>query len=302
MRRRLHAFRAPGLAAVAAAAVLLVLGTLGHRTTSVAAAPCPGVSAEAGDRVLTVATADGPRTARLHVPRRVLGHPAPLLLAFHGAGGSGRFMEGYSRLGGAETAAGVVGLFPDALHGRWNLEDEGGPDDVGFVRALLAVAGRYACVDPARVWATGVSNGGGFTARLACVLADRLSGVAVVAGGFRALPECRPARPVPVLEIHGTADPVVPYEGRDADDHRGAVLPWVRSWVRMNGCSGNARRRRLSPLAVRLDWTVCRDGARVSHVVVSGGRHQWPQAVPPDAGPDAGVSAAALVVAFLRGG
>jgi polyhydroxybutyrate depolymerase len=302
MRRRLHALRAPAIAVVAAAATILVFGTLGHSPAIVAAAPCPGATAVAGDRVLTVPTADGPRTARLHVPRGALGHPAGLLLAFHGVGGDGRFMESYSRLGGAEASAGIVGLFPDALHGRWNLEDEGGPDDVGFVRALLDVVDRYACVEPARVWAAGVSNGGGFAARLACVLADRLSGVAVVAGGFGALPECRPARPVPVLEIHGTADPVVPYEGRDADDHRGAVLPWVRSWVRMNGCMGTARGHRLSPRAVRLQWSACRNGTRVSHIVVDGGRHQWPQASPPDAGPDAGVSAAAQVVAFLQGG
>jgi polyhydroxybutyrate depolymerase len=300
MRRR-HAFRAPGLAV--AAAVLLVLVMLGHRPAPVSAAPCPEVVAVAGDRVITVATVDGLRTARLHVPRSTLGHPAPLLLAFHGSGGSGRFMEGYSHLGGATSAAGVVGLFPDALHGRWRLEDEGsGPDDVGFVRALLDVVGRTACVDSARVWATGVSNGGGFAARLACELADRLSGVAVVAGGFGALRECRPARPVPVLEIHGTADPVVPYDGKDADDHRGAVLPWVRSWVRMNGCTGSARGHRLSARAVQLDWATCRAGTRISHVVVSGGRHQWPGATPPDAGPDAGISAAALIVAFLTGG
>ena len=76
-------------------------------------------------------------------------------------------------------------------------------------RSLDALEG-VACVDRSRVFVTGVSNGGGMTARLACELSDRLAGAAPVAGGYRALPPCHPDRPLPILEIHGTGDQVVP--------------------------------------------------------------------------------------------
>lgn len=297
------------LSVVVLVALLLVGATSADSTrpgaasasASVAEGGCATRGPRAGDHVITVSTPDGPRTARIHLPRAAIGHPAPVLLAFHGRGGTGRFMEGYSNLTGPLNAAGVIGVFPDAAAGRWNLEDEGAPDDVAFVRALLDAVQRVRCVDHRRVWAVGVSNGGGFTARLACAMADRLTGVVVVAGGFGALPECHPSRPVRVMEIHGTADPVVPYGGDDRTQRRGAVLPWVRSWVQFDGCTGPPARSRIAARVVRLDWSGCRSAAAVSHIAIAGGRHQWPGATPPDPGPDSGISAARLTLAFLSG-
>jgi polyhydroxybutyrate depolymerase len=221
-------------------------------------------------------------------------------LAFHGAGGSGRFMEHYSGLDREASRLGAITVYPDAKGRTWNLEDEGGPADVTFIRALLDKVAAEQCVDSSRIWAAGVSNGGGFTARLACVMADRLSAAVVVAGGFGALPECHPARPVSVLEIHGKGDRVVPYDGDARTSYRGAVLPWVRSWVKHDGCEArHSRHTRINRRTVRLDWGPCENGTMVSHFAIVRGAHQWPGATPPDPGPRPTISAANETWRFL---
>ncbi|MCW2997308.1 MAG: putative esterase lipoprotein [Solirubrobacterales bacterium] len=271
----------------------------------VAAAARPAgctTTARSGDRTLRLRVGAETRTARLHVPRAALGHAAPVVLAFHGAGGSGRFMEGYSGLPGAVDRSGVISVYPDAVGGRWNLdEDVDGTHghDLAFTQALLDTVRRRHCVDPRRISAVGVSNGGGFAARLACAMAGRLAGVVVVAGGFSLLPECRPARPVSVLEIHGTADPVVPYAGRPRDNRAGAVRPWLDGWARVNGCARVPSERQVAQRVRRLEWRRCQASSAVAHLRISGGMHQWPGANPPDAGPAATISAAQEAWAFL---
>ena len=138
------------------------------------------------------------------------------------------------------------------VRGQHGLQPPGRPR--GLPRGLLAV-GRAsdswntaaldqleaaACVDAARVFVTGVSNGGGPTARLACDLSGRLAGVASVAGGYRTLRPCTPERPLPVLEIHGTADQVFPYGGTPRD-YKASARRWLGRWRRIDGCHGNGR-------------------------------------------------------------
>lgn len=268
-------------------------------------AGCAGRSEKAGDSTVRVQVGGAARTARLHVSRAALHHTAPLLLAFHGTGGSGRFMKRYSGLTVPLDRAGAIGLFPDASGRSWHLDDEAGAEsmegDVAFVGALLDAVERSMCVDARRVWAAGVSNGGSFTALLACVMSDRLAGVAVVAGGFSSLPACHPSTPVSVLEIHGTADPIAPYGGHPEDGHRGAVLAWLTGWVRRDRCTRSPRRTTVVARVQRLAWRSCAGGAAVEHLRISGGRHQWPGATPPDPGPRVAISAAREIWRFLAG-
>ena len=117
-----------------------------------------------------------------------------------------------------------------------------GANDVEALERSLDQLEAAGCVDPARVFVTGVSNGGGMTARLACDLSERLAGAASVAGGYRSLPPCRPERPLPVLEIHGTADQVVPYGGKppDYDGSVSALAVAVAAHRRLPGEGGPA--------------------------------------------------------------
>jgi polyhydroxybutyrate depolymerase len=233
------------------------------------------------------------------VPARAAGRRAPLVLALHGGGASGRFMKRYSGLADVGDRAGFVAVFPDAAGPQrfWNLDATTAPDDVGFLEALVERVATVACVDPARVYAVGVSNGGGLVARVGCELSERVAGIVVVAGGFGHLPACEPERPVPVLEIHGSNDASVPYGGDPEDGRAGDVRAWLAGWARRDRCAGPGPRRTVAPRTVRIDWRAC--AARVAHIQVLGGGHQWPGATPPDPGPPSTFSAARQAWAFL---
>src|SRR5262249_50831546 len=154
-------------------------------------------------------------------------------------GGNGKFMEDYTGLSRLSDRKGFVVAYPSAAGNpaRWNIAGRPGaaPDDVAFVDSLLDALEARLCIDPSRVYATGVSNGGGMVARLGCDLSDRLRAIAPVAGGYSSLPPCKPARPLSVLEIHGTSDHIVPYAGR-GPAKAGSARGYLRGWLRRDRC------------------------------------------------------------------
>jgi polyhydroxybutyrate depolymerase len=206
-----------------------------------------------------------------------------MLLVFHFAGGPARAMEESTGLSGLANRKRFVAVYPNAAppHHFWNISSASSrADDVQFVRDLLDNIGSQVCFDPARVYATGVSNGGGMAARVGCDLGDRIAAVAPVAGGYSTLPACsRPLR-ASLLEIHGTGDPVVPYTGR-GPTHAGAVMAFVRNWAAANGCAVNPTRSPQAAGALRFNWPGCRSGTHVAHVRLPGFGHGWPGAPGP---------------------
>jgi polyhydroxybutyrate depolymerase len=248
--------------------------------------PCPALSP--GDHLLRIATPAGVRAVHLHAPRGAY-RPLPLVLALHGAGETGpQFARdtGFSALADRER---FLVAYPSAAgpHAFWNMSGSvaGAPDDVEALEQSLGQLERAACVNAARVFVTGVSNGGGMAGRLGCELSERLAGVAAVAGGYRALPPCRPQRPLPVLEIHGTADQVVPYGGRPPD-YGGSVARWLALWRRIDGCRGAAARFTPAVGVHEIAWRRCAASTRVEHVRLDGVAHGWPggpRSAPPPA-------------------
>jgi polyhydroxybutyrate depolymerase len=198
--------------------------------------------------------------ALLHVPPAPA-RERPLVVAFHGYTQTGGTFAQYSGLPAFADRHRFAVLFPTAARNRfWSLNRRVSPDDVPRVAKLLDRVEPLACVDRARVYATGVSNGGGFTARVGCELSDRFAAVAPVAGGYSALDPCPPSHRVSMLEIHSLDDQVVPYRGR-GPDHAGNVPRFVAGWARRDGCSGAPPR--------------CPDGLAVEHIVVRGEPHSW---------------------------
>jgi polyhydroxybutyrate depolymerase len=251
-------------------------------------------------RVSVMVAGQGPRSALVHLPaRRPRGRPA-LIVALHGAYGSGAFMERYSALSRLADRQGFGVVYPDATGHRWRISEAEGAADVQFLDALIDRVLAGGCFDARRVSAVGVSNGAGMAARFACAGDDRLAGLVAVAGDYGPLPACRARRPLSVLEIHGTADTVVPYHGT-AQDPRGDVLGWVRGWVVRDACRPVPRDTQDARDVLRLDWTGCRAGTSVAHLRLDGGTHAWPGADPPDPGPRVGVSASEEAWGFLRG-
>jgi polyhydroxybutyrate depolymerase len=219
------------------------------------------------------------RTALVHVPAGTpVGARLPVVLVFHGAGSDGPSMESYTGMSAVADREGFLAVYPSAVqpHPFWNYYgSHTKADDVGFVRDLIDRIERGRCVDQSRVYATGVSNGGGMVARIGCVLTSRLTAIAPVAGGYAHVPPCHPSRPLSVMEVHGTADATVPYKGTGSD-HAGSARGYLSGWVDLDGCEHSYVRRTIDPGVERYDWRGCPPGIAVAHVKIHGGHHEWP--------------------------
>ena len=180
------------------------------------------------------------RTALLHAPATAPG-PRPLVLAFHGYGG-GMWDLGYvGGLSDLAEAEGFVVAYPQGT-GEGPTWDLAGESDVPFVLALIDELEASQCTDPARVFVTGFSMGGGMTNLLACRVADRIAAIAPVAAihGETWGGPCLPSRPVPIVAFHGTLDEALPYEGGDTpfpDRPATPVEQWMGAWATTNGCT-----------------------------------------------------------------
>jgi polyhydroxybutyrate depolymerase len=182
----------------------------------------------------------------------------------------------------------VVMVFPDAIDRNWNDGRPGiggGVDDVGFVRALIArIRADVAGIDPARTYATGMSNGGHMSFRLACEMPDTITAIAPVAATLSvALSQrCAPARPVSVLNILGERDPISPFAGGQIRGRRGAVMSAAQTldfWSQQNRCANRLREDRAGPRTTRY-LPQCPEGSalrtRVVQMSLADGGHTWP--------------------------
>jgi polyhydroxybutyrate depolymerase len=219
------------------------------------------------------------RTALVNLPPgESSGAPLPLVMTFHGAGGNGRAAEsstGMTDLGNRDR---FIAVYPNASGRLWGVTGRGpeGGDDVLFVSSLLDELDSELCIDGSRVYAAGVSNGGSFVARIGCELSDRLSAIAPVAGGYGVQPSCQPRRPVSVLEIHGTNDRTVPYDGGGSDGETG-VWPFLSQWKAWDGCASTPPVwRRLAARALWVAKAGCEAGVTVAHIKLIGEPHAWP--------------------------
>lgn len=260
---------------------------------------------DAADEDLTLQVNGTTRRYLLHVPAGLeAGGPHPAVLVLHGGGGRGKAVETIGRYTGMSDKAdeaGFVAVYPAALVENWNdgrnapgvPEQADNVDDVGFIRALVdaMVADRH--VDPRRVYATGISNGGFMSHRLGCELADRIVAIAPVAAGMAEplSPNCHPTRPVPVLYFHGTQDGYVPFGGGNVvvpgtRQNRGPALSSNATrarWAVVNGCSPDVDRRTRNDRrdGTSVQWVEhrgCPAGVQVVQVVVESGGHTWPGA------------------------
>jgi polyhydroxybutyrate depolymerase len=221
-----------------------------------------------------------------------------LVFGFHGGGLRGVSGAQFDRQTGLSSAAarrGFILILPDALNRNWKdgrPEVGNGADDVAFVKAMIAwLRPSGIAHDPARVFATGISNGGHMSFRLACEMSDVFAAVAPVAANFGTalIAQCKPTRAISVLNIVGQADPISPYGGGEIKGGRGTLTSsddTLAFWERANGCREPAAIRRAdrdpddatSVSVTRFDR--CADGSRVERITVIGAGHVWPGATP----------------------
>jgi polyhydroxybutyrate depolymerase len=238
--------------------------------------PC-AVVPRGGD--LSVRVLAGTPAVTVHVPGGLrAGQRAPLVLGLHGAGQDARGFEAESNFTAVADEHHFVVAYPMSWRARgfWHYpEPDNARSGLRLLRATLDAVQRTLCVDPGRVLVTGISSGGRMTYSAGCELADRILAIAPVSGGTRELPPCHPARPISILDVHGTSDQIVSYRGRGAE-HDGRVRDVMDAWARREGCRAHPRAHRIDPAVTRLEWPACRAGVRVAHLRIDGGRHAWP--------------------------
>jgi polyhydroxybutyrate depolymerase len=250
----------------------------------VAAHPSAGCRAPAsfteGERSIT----SGGRTRRfrLVVPASAQPGPAPLVLNIHGLVEYPKLHEWYTAMDEAASARGMVVVYPAGLGNSWNAgpaccgraRDEG-VDDVRFLRDLVREVESEVCIDRARVYATGMSNGAIMSYRLACEASDLIAAIAPVAG-VEAAPRCEPKRPVPILAFHGTSDLLVRWEG----GWFGLESPQasIARWSQRDRCAGPPAQTLYAQGDARCDAAPgC--AADVVMCKIDRGGHTWPGAL-----------------------
>jgi polyhydroxybutyrate depolymerase len=244
----------------------------------------------AGTTPATLSFAGRERSFRVHVPAGDRGgQPLPLVLMLHGGGGSGEQLQTNSaRMDPIAEREGFITVYPDGTGAlrTWNggvccgraVSDD--VDDVGFIAVLLDHLEAELCVDRRRVFATGMSNGGLLSHRLACELSTRIAAVAPVAGTL-GIANCQPARPVPVLHIHGTSDGHVPWNGGPGCGPSGvaffSVPDTMESWRSRNACGTTTSTYFEQGEGRCTAHEGCQ--AKVVLCAIEGGGHSWPGGV-----------------------
>ncbi len=230
------------------------------------------------------------RSYRVYIPAVYnRGGPVPLLLNLHGYGSSNVEQQLYSNFTPIADTAGFIMVLPNGttdLAGRrfWNTFGGATVDDVGFIASLIdTISSRYS-IDRNRIYSTGMSNGGFMSYELACSLSHRIAAIASVTGSmiWSKYYNCQPLRPVPVMQIHGTADGTVTYTGNILFVHIDSL---VAKWVRMNSCSTPPTVIPIPDInktdnctAERHIYTGGRNSSSVEFFKVFGGGHSWPGA------------------------
>ena len=216
-----------------------------------------------------------------------------MVLNWHGVGSTGPLhteATGYLHLAEQEGFIVVSPTGPpigDSRTNAWELAgfEADDRDDVAFAGALIDDVVTRFCGDAARVYSTGVSNGGLFTSRLVCELADRLAAASAVAGVIHP-DDCEPSRAVPFIAFHGTADDIVPFDGAttvSVFDHpitaafEGLTMPVeFAEFAHDMGCADQPTSTAIPPDVIRSDYTGCADDVGLAFYEVTGGGHSWP--------------------------
>ncbi len=200
----------------------------------------------------------------------------PMVLFFPGKGGSAIDAERGFGMNGLPA----IVIYPQPTLGKDNFYSwqgapySSGADDVQFVSDIIDKVSGQLCIDRTRIYAVGMSNGGGMAAVLSCRMPDRIAAFGIVAGAFYyPTSDCAPKSPTPIINIHGDSDIVVPYDGSAI-----RKLPRIDDWVAFraakNGC--NTKPYSLAnPGAITTTWQFCRDGASVQNIRLHDTGHVW---------------------------
>ncbi len=191
----------------------------------------------------------------VHLPKKYKSNKAlPLLLIFHGGGGTGKQVQRYMGMDAIADKQNFITVYPNGLGKQWNdgrefKEEISANNDVIFVSRLLDKLIKKYAIDTTRIFSTGISNGGFFSIYLSYKLSDRLLAVAPVCATIpeKIYKQFYPPHPVSILVINGTKDPLVPYFGGEVGNNltgsRGRCMSTdstIKRFLKINSISSKA--------------------------------------------------------------
>jgi len=271
-----------------------VLPADGSEATLPSGGQCAKLTPGDYDRTLVV---DGEtRNYRLHVSAVAEPeNPRPLVIVLHGGGQSGPRIQELIHMDRTADRHGFWVAYPDGTKGAgggftWNGGDCCGVamrkkiDDVDFIEELIQELTEPGCVDPRRVYATGISNGAIFSYRLGCDLSDKIAAIAPIAGALM-MNQCTPERPVPAIIFHGSEDKHVKVQGGRnlMSGARRAFPPLSETrdrWLQINGCAAESELIYKKGDSTCWSYENCADRGDVTFCMVEGGGHTWPGGEP----------------------
>lgn len=232
------------------------------------------------------------RTYRLHTPPDLDAEGSyPLIIFLHGGGGSGAGFQSVLRADALTDAAGMIAVYPDGLERSWTVgcgdcteAERLAADDVTFLNTLVGHLAEHLPVDTARVFVVGYSQGGSLAHLYACTSERAPAGIGTVGGlVFRDVnAECAPGRPMPVVIVHGTDDPLAWYGGYGLEAPLLSAPQGFGMWAREMGCTGPPEVDETPDVVgdfttvTSFEYTDCTSGYPVVHHRINGGGHTWP--------------------------
>ncbi|KAF5348364.1 hypothetical protein D9758_010903 [Tetrapyrgos nigripes] len=266
--------------------------------------PPSGVSPGGASSNRTLTSGDQKRSYLIHLPQNYDSNkPTPLILSFHGRTQTAKQQEDGSQFSNPSFNPDGIAVYPQGVDKQWQGDPDAPKsiDDFKFVSDLLDRLNSEYCIDPKRIYATGMSNGGGFTGLLACdpTVSAKIAAFSTVSGAFylgvlgapsNALPDCKPARtPIPLLHFHGYVDTQIKYLGGGNGSNRGnttSIPDYLDRWAKIDGiqpdqnpedlCDGKVKRhswgngilQHYNETLLNHEWPtksnkVCYDGAQV---------------------------------------
>jgi polyhydroxybutyrate depolymerase len=227
----------------------------------------------------------------LYVPRSYdRAKPAPLVISMHGAENWPSFQMNVSQWNRVADEHGFIVVYPAGEGGGpriWRMRGSRTPSrmpDVIFISDLIDTLSSSYNIDPARIYANGLSNGGGMSFVLSCTLSNRIAAIGAVAAA-ETLPWewCPDTTPVPMVAFHGTADRFTPYDGAKvwlAPEPFPSIPEWTAKWAQRNRCAPMPVESPVAADVMRREYIGCADNAGVVLYTIRGGGHTWPGGTP----------------------
>ena len=211
--------------------------------------------------------------------------PTPLVISLHGGAMWPAAQMESSQWNKLADERSFIVVYPSGEAGdgprAWNVNPGPGlATDVRYISDLIDTLRAVYTIDPARIYANGLSNGGGMSFVLSCTLSDRIAAVGtVVAAQTLPFEWCKDSTPVPMIAFYGTADPVVPYRGGESwvtPRPFPSATTWTADWARRNRCGAKPVDSVIAADVVRREYTGCAEDATVVLYTIRGGGHTWP--------------------------